>query len=365
MAFSKLNYTKDWRINDAEKGFLSVETDETKVREDQQFLFEEVKAHVNKVADELDAEKQRCEDTYATQKALTDAVVKGVTKESVTIESLSQEVKDRSYTKDETWTAETKAEYGMEAGAVPDAALAALAPLLHNWWAKKADTEPYRVETFDEPSSYLGHWADETSKLQLYCADSYALDGETGNLRLLNADQIRFGDVRDKKVNIVGKYVSFDAVEGLTRIVRWREDSIVAAKKTSNFQTFDIYAQYCDVLRAVCRAQRFSYTHRFSAEPPDDSFVPVGSGVSRAPGELRMAWGRPVVYNVTYYAPSGSSSDPETRTSKYVLDIGFKPVCIWTNSGLIIPDINFEGQDYYRDGMVFGVTGSYYFALGL
>lgn len=46
MPFTKLSYSKDWR-NAAD--FPAIEADERKVREDMQFLYEEIKEYINNV----------------------------------------------------------------------------------------------------------------------------------------------------------------------------------------------------------------------------------------------------------------------------------------------------------------------------
>lgn len=55
---SPLNYTKLWTVSEDTPYFPTLETDETQVREDMQYLFDEIRSYINNV---LIAEIQRLE----------------------------------------------------------------------------------------------------------------------------------------------------------------------------------------------------------------------------------------------------------------------------------------------------------------
>jgi hypothetical protein len=363
MGFSKLKYTKDWRN---EEDFPAVETDETQVRADQQLLFEEVKEHVNKVADELDAEKQRVDKTMATKEEMRQVSITGVTNGSVTPEKLSPETLDRSYTKAETWTAETKAEYGMEAGAVPDAALAALAPLLHNWWAKKKETAPRRTVVLEGSNVALGNF-QTTGRVTFYYADSYVFNAETGEFRLLSPSAKETYATTLK--SFAGKYIS--ETDGATnRLILCTESSKLESVETQSSPTRKtFYVDACKVVVSVQRATQLEFVRAKRGTVPDGpgEYVEVGGLVDTAIGLPRMAWGRPLkVYE--NYAKSTAAGDD--LFSHVVLDVGFNPLCLWLSSGrTIVPEIEFAGRDYYHDGIIdlpnSDYAGGYYFAIGL
>lgn len=323
---SRLKYTKVWTNPD---DFPTVETDETHVRADQQLLFDEVKEHVNKVAEELDYDLDRAEKRYATKDELAGLVAGQMPDGSVTVQKLARDVLDRSYTREETWSTETRADYGYPESAVPDTALSALSPLLHNWWVKKKEKK-YKVEKYLDTTAHLTavlKGESATSKV-LYYADSYAFDEDTGRFRLIGATSFTlnwqgagwFSDLAAGGIDLTDKYIS-EGLENLEYLVLWRSDSVFYVRKSDYNYYFT--AHDCDVVVPVLDIVPDALVH--SVEPDkfstEDGYASLKGLVQRAALAPKMAWG---VFPSTGFSPNMPSYSEQVAE----IHVGFDPVCI-------------------------------------
>ena len=190
------------------------------------------------------------------------------------------------YTEDETFSAATKGEYGYKSNAVPDTALAAIAPLLQHWWRRK--TEVRYVENVTNNVTltvfYNQNYAVEAT---WYYADGYDFDETTGTYSLTGAIGTYImkqdADRDEVKAELVGKFIA-TAKTGAAQIyyisadTQWKREA--SGNSTKYTTTGSPVVAYNSVMSND--APEFTHSPNMGAVSENDMYEALGIPLIRA-----------------------------------------------------------------------------------